>query len=117
MMLEFLIAIGAAMVTFIGQVVMFCLQRSAAKKDKKDDNISGRVAVLEADNEKMREALIGILHNELYINCQEIIERKSITVGELDNLNLIYAPYHKLGGNGTGTKLYELASNLPIRDN
>lgn len=111
-MLEFFIAIGAALVAFVGQIVMFFLNQHATKKNK----VADRVEAIEAEQAAMKEALIGILHNELYQNCQDIINRGSITVGELDNLNLIYAPYHKLGGNGTGTKLYELASNLPIKE-
>lgn len=111
-MLEFFIAIGAAVVALIGQIVMFFLNQHATKKNK----VADRVQAIEDEQGAMKEALIGILHNELYQNCQEIINRGTITVGELDNLNLIYAPYHNLGGNGTGTKLYELASNLPIKE-
>lgn len=116
MMWEFLIAIGAAVVAVVGQVIMFILTRSAAKKDKTHGDHEARVSALEEELKETRAALIGILHNELYQNCQDIMARGYITVGELDNLNLIYAPYHNMGGNGTGTKLFEMANSLPLKD-
>lgn len=116
MMWEFLIAIGAAVVAVVGQVIMFILTRLAAKKDKANGDYESRVTALEEELKETRAALIGILHNELYQNCQDIMARGYITVGELDNLNLIYAPYHNMGGNGTGTKLFEMANSLPLKD-
>lgn len=38
-----------------------------------------------------------------------------ITVGELEYISEVYQIYHNLGGNGTGTLLYESLKELEIR--
>ena len=42
-------------------------------------------------------------------------ERKAVKEG-LKNLEYLYKSYHALGGNGTGTELYNRAKALPICD-
>lgn len=39
-----------------------------------------------------------------------------IDTSGLKNLEYLYKSYHALGGNGTGTELYNRAKALPIRD-
>lgn len=60
-------------------------------------------------------ALIAILHDKLYTKCNEYITRGYATVDEINNLRYLYDSYHDLGGNGTGTKLYERVLNLPTK--
>lgn len=60
-------------------------------------------------------ALIAILHDKLYTKCNEYITRGYATVDEINNLRYLYDSYHDLGGNGTGTKLYERVINLPTK--
>lgn len=40
-----------------------------------------------------------------------------IDASGLKNLEYLYRSYHTLGGNGTGTELYNRAKALPIHDN
>lgn len=42
-------------------------------------------------------------------------ERKAIKNG-LRNMDYLYRSYHALGGNGTGTELYNRAKALPIKN-
>lgn len=62
---------------------------------------------------KMQNALaqgvLALLHYRLYAECEKIIEKKSMTKQELEDLTHLYAAYHDLGGNGAGTKLYKSA--------
>ena len=58
------------------------------------------------------EAILALLHNEIYYQAEKAIKAGSITTDELDNLTCLYEPYTKLGGNGTGAILYEKAKNL-----
>lgn len=62
----------------------------------------------------LKEGMLAILHDRLYQLCTVYIERKSITVDELENLEYLYKSYHNLGGNGTGTALFNRCKNLKI---
>ena len=44
------------------------------------------------------------------------IQQGWIDASGLKNLEYLYQSYHALGGNGTGTELYNRAKALPIRD-
>lgn len=62
--------------------------------------------------DKKTEALLALLHNEIYTISEQAIEKGTITSDELDNLTCLYEPYKALGGNGTGAILYEKTKNL-----
>lgn len=69
-------------------------------------------------NERLKthdSALIAILHDKLYTRCNEYLVRGYVTVAEMNNLKYLYNSYHELGGNGTGTALYERVLALPIK--
>lgn len=58
------------------------------------------------------QAILALLHNEIYRISEKAIKEGSITSDELDNLTCLYEPYRKMGGNGTGEILYTKAKNL-----
>lgn len=69
------------------------------------------------DRERARlreEALMALNHDMLYRNGKFYIHSKQITIDELKNLEYLYASYHALGGNGTGTEIYEKCKELPV---
>ena len=81
-----------------------------------------RTRQAEADAEKaeqqaIKKELIAVLHDMLYRQCVDIIERGEITESELSNINYLYAGYSGLGGNGTGKDLYERAKNQRLIKN
>lgn len=63
----------------------------------------------------IKSGLVGLLHNSLFRSCEDYINRGEITTAELDNLACLYESYHNLGGNGTGTALYERCKQLKIK--
>ncbi len=64
-----------------------------------------------------RQALLGLLHEELVRSCEAYIARGSITRDEYEDLRrYIYEPYAALGGNGTGEKLMGEVNKLPIKE-
>lgn len=67
------------------------------------------------DNKVMKQGLVALLHNSLFRNCSDYINQGEISASELDNLEELYTSYHTLGGNGTGTALYERCKNLKIK--
>lgn len=64
----------------------------------------------------LTQAVLAINHDRLYQACTFFILTGEITIDELKNLEYLYEGYHALGGNGTGTELYEKCKNLPIVD-
>lgn len=60
-------------------------------------------------------AMLALLHDRLYCLMEKYIERGSITTDEYDNLMYLYAPYKKLGGNGTCERLLEEVNHLKIQ--
>lgn len=63
---------------------------------------------------QLKEGMLAILHDRLYQLCTSYIERDSVTVDELANLEYLYRSYHSLGGNGTGTALFNRCKDLKI---
>lgn len=66
------------------------------------------------EQKSMKQGVVAILHDILFKNCEHYIKKGEITVSELDNLEGLYKSYHSLGGNGTGTELFERCKGLKI---
>ena len=77
--------------------------------------VLSKIKAEQAEQKLIREGLLALLHDRLYQACQHHIGANCITVGDLDNLEYLYESYHDLGGNGTGTELYQRCKALPIR--
>ena len=62
----------------------------------------------------IKNGLLAIMHDRLYQSCTFYIKQGSIDIGGLKNIEYLYKSYHALGGNGTGTDLYNRVKALPI---
>lgn len=62
------------------------------------------------------KAILAILHDRLFQACQYHLRVGEISAEELKNLEHLYENYHKLGGNGTGTELYNRCLELPLKE-
>lgn len=80
------------------QIILYLIEK-ARKKNSTED-----------------EALLGLLHNEIYILCKRYILRGYVMVEELNNLEYLYNPYIELGGNGTAKRLMEEVYKLPLKE-
>lgn len=73
-----------------------------------------------AENEAIKTAMVAILHDRLFQCCRYHIKNGYIPLDEseavLDNLKMLYDTYSALGGNGTGTEIYNRAKALPLKD-
>lgn len=67
------------------------------------------------EQERIKEGLLAILHDRLYQMCKNYLCQGWITVDDLENLEYVYNGYHNLGGNGTGTELYQRCRSMPLR--
>jgi hypothetical protein len=59
------------------------------------------------------EAIMGLGHDKIIYLGQQIARRGMITLKEKSNLQALYVPYSKLGGNGDGKTMYEHCMALP----
>lgn len=68
-----------------------------------------------SSNKLIRNGVIAILHNKIYTLGKQYIEREYVTIEDMKDFEYLYNAYHALGGNGTGTEIYERVKNLSIR--
>lgn len=61
-------------------------------------------------------AVLALLHDRIYTECYRFLDIGYITRDGLRNLTYLYKTYHTMGGNGTGTELYNRAKALPIHE-
>lgn len=58
------------------------------------------------------KAVKSLIHDAVFRNCVEIIEKGELTMYGSENLDNLYESYRELGMNGTGEKLYQQAKEL-----
>lgn len=67
----------------------------------------------------LKVAMVAILHDKLFDICNYYLSLGYIPADKaeeiLDNVKMIYEAYHALGGNGTGTLIYEKFLALKVR--
>jgi hypothetical protein len=67
----------------------------------------------EAEQTAIRDGMLALLHDRIFSIYGECKQKKHATVEDIRNLDYLYQPYHRLGGNGTGTELYERVKKMP----
>ena len=77
--------------------------------------IAGEVKARQAEMDLLKESNLALLHNEVFQLGKEYITKSEITFKEMDNFDMLYNAYHNLGGNGTGTEVYERVHNLTLK--
>lgn len=58
------------------------------------------------------QALKSLLRDAIYRRCEKALADGEVSINELENINGLYIPYKKLGGNGTAKKLIEEVNDL-----
>ena len=67
-------------------------------------------------DEAERKMLVGLAHDRIIHLGMTYIQRGEITQDEYEYLNdYLYAPYEKMGGNGSARRVMEEVRKLPIR--
>lgn len=79
-------------------------------------SLSKRLKKKDEETEAVRMGVRAVLHLELYKECQRLMDLGRVTTEDLKTVERIYENYHALGGNGTGTALYERILKLPLDD-
>lgn len=73
-----------------------------------------RVKTQKDETDAVKEGVKSLLHDRLYQACTHYVAQGWIDTESLHNLDYLYNAYHRLGGNGTGTNLYNRAKALPL---
>lgn len=61
----------------------------------------------------VEDGLRGLLHDRIHERYHECERKGYADIHDRENMELLYEPYHALGGNGTGTALYTKMQALP----
>ncbi|MEE0418484.1 MAG: hypothetical protein UDG86_00390 [Lachnospiraceae bacterium] len=68
------------------------------------------------EQESIKDGVLAILHDRIFQAARYYISQGCITIEELRNVQYLYDSYHELGGNGTGTELFERIKKLEIKE-
>lgn len=83
----------------------------------------GRISVImkhrNEEHEALKSGVIAILHDRLFQICNQYLALGYIPVDDaeeiMDNVKIVYDAYHSLGGNGTGTEIYNKFKKLHVK--
>lgn len=65
----------------------------------------------------IKQGVLGLLHNSLFQECKLLLKEGEMTENDFNNIESLYSAYSSLGGNGTGTQLYNRVKKLEFKDN
>lgn len=68
-----------------------------------------------SEHDLLKDGLLAILHDRIYQACEFNLQRGYCSIEEKKNIEYLYNSYHALGGNGTGTEIYNRVQSLPIK--
>ena len=77
--------------------------------------LSAAVVAVAVKYKALLDGVLAILHDRIYQAYQFYLAQGYVDMAGLKNVEYLYRSYHALGGNGTGTELYNRVKALPIR--
>lgn len=79
-------------------------------------HLASKIKKQHEEEKAIKDGLLALLHDRLYQECTHYIAQGHIDAEVLKNIEYMYNAYHALGGNGTGTTLYEHTKALRIEE-
>lgn len=67
-----------------------------------------------AEQEKVKDGVVAILQDRILSVGTALIAKGEISVSELRNFENLYDVYHSLGGNSTGTEIFNRVKSMDI---
>ncbi len=80
------------------------------KKKEEKDQVSYELV------NDLRNAILGVMHTMIFSLGNDYVRKGTITLDEYDNFMVLYEPYERLGGNGTGKKLKKEIEKIQVID-
>lgn len=93
--------LGAALGAATGAIGVAVSQLHKRQKTQQDEQTA------------IKDGLLALMHDRIYSCYAECKIKRYATIDDIKNLECLYRPYHTLGGNGTGTELYERIKSMP----
>lgn len=106
-----LIGIPSLLASILISVFNFGKSQAVKKIKKSEENRTNRAK----EHSLLMDGMVAILHNMVYQQGKEYIKRGEIAVEDMKDYEYLYKAYHELGGNGTGTEIYERVKDLKIK--
>lgn len=66
------------------------------------------------ESKAVKDGVVAMLHDRIIQSGMYFINKGEINITEFHNIEMMYQAYHNLGGNGTGTEIYERVKDLII---
>lgn len=87
------------------------------RMDQKEEEKRAREEIAAQNREAQKKLLIGLAHDRIITLGMTYIERGYITKDEYENFfTYLYRPYAESGGNGSGSRIANELTKLPIRN-
>ena len=114
---ELIIASGiiGLVFTFGQQLIMWKLNRKAAKEDRAQTNIEERINALEEKVDSLSIGQKSILHDRIKWLGMGYIAARAIDIDDRRDLIEMHRAYHANGGNGNLDMLMEEVEKLPLK--
>lgn len=107
----------SALVSGVAAYLVYQLQTRDKRREEDSRKREEEQEKLEAkrysEYSALKEGVQSILRDRLIQTCQQCEERGWVSVPVLENIGMMYASYHALGGNGVVTELYLELKKLP----
>jgi hypothetical protein len=115
--IQLVIAAFSATVSSIAAYLLYKLQAREHKRERESEERKKReeheAEVRQREYAAIKSGLTAMLRDRL-IQSGELYERKGwIPFHSFENVSLLYAAYHEMGGNGIVTQLYNGMKELP----
>jgi hypothetical protein len=75
--------------------------------------MSAAIKQLRRKQKATEDGLQALLHDRIFSIYSDCYQKGYASIDDIRNLDYLYQPYHALGGNGTGTELYERVKKMP----
>ena len=114
---ELIIASGiiGLVFTFGQQLIMWKLNRKAAKEDRAQTHIEERINALEEKVDSLSIGQKSILHDRIKWLGMGYIAARAIDIDDRRDLIEMHRAYHANGGNGNLDRLLEEVEKLPLK--
>lgn len=69
-----------------------------------------------SEQSMIKDGVVAIMQDRILSIGSELLQRGEVSVSELKNLENMYSVYHSLGGNSTGTEIFNRVNALALKE-
>lgn len=95
-----------------GILIKYTAKKYKDRQAKQEDRLKRQ----EDEQAILKLGVLGLLHDRLFQECKELIKSGEVSENDLENIETLYKSYSSLGGNGTGTELYNRVKKLRLKE-